>query len=388
MILPRPGDSFRKICEEPFRIFFPAGIALGVLGVSLWLLYFAGASITYPNISHARLMIEGLMGSFIFGFLGTAGPRITSASPLSPVELAIVFGLDLVAAGAHFNNAHQVGDFVFLICLLVFVVALVRRFVKRKDSPPPNFALVALGLVSGIAGTIMVAVSEPDLFSRTYRFGNALLSECFVLLPVLGVAPFFIRRLLDLPTPDVPESRALPPGWKRRAGLAAFIGSLLIASFLIEAVKPSPLVSALRAVIVAVYVLTGIPLSGRSTLAHGLRSGLAMIVVALIGLIFWPIWRIGWFHLLFIAGFNLIALSVATRVVLGHSGHLQLLPRRMWFFGVSAILITLAAISRLGAEISPQTRTLHLVSAAICWLVAVVIWTAVVMPKVRIVGDE
>ena len=89
----RTGDSFRKICEEPFRIFFPAGIALGILGVSLWLLDFAGAAIAYPNLSHARLMIEGFMGSFIFGFLGTAGPRITSTTPLSLGEVAVT-GLD------------------------------------------------------------------------------------------------------------------------------------------------------------------------------------------------------------------------------------------------------------------------------------------------------
>lgn len=362
----RAGNSFRKICEEPFRIFFPAGIALGILGVLLWLLYFAGADITYPNLSHARLMIEGLMGSFIFGFLGTAGPRMTSASPLSSGELATIFGLDLLAAGAHFNNAQRVGDFFFLICLLVFALALVRRFAEAKDSPPPNFAFVAFGLLSGIAGTIMVGVTEPNLFSRTYRFGNALLSECFVLLPVLGVAPFFIRRLLDLPTPDLPESGAFPPGWKRRAGFFALIGAVVVASFLIDAVKPSPIVSGLRAIVVAIYVFASIPFRGRSGLAHGLRAGLVIIVAALIGLIFWPIWRIGWFHLLFIAGFNLIALSVATRVVLGHSGHLQRLQKRMWFFGVSATLITLAAISRLGAEISPRTRTLHLVSAAIC----------------------
>ena len=80
-------------------------------------------------------------------------------------------------------------------------------------------------------------------------------------------------------------------------------------------------------------------------------------------------------------------MSVATRVILGHSGDLQRV-KRIWFFAVSAILLTLAAISRLGAEISPRTRSLHLVSAAICWLVAMAIWSAVVIPKVRIVGEE
>jgi uncharacterized protein involved in response to NO len=66
-------------CEEPFRIFFPIGAVLALFGVSLWPLYYAGAITEYPSIPHARLMIEGFMASFIIGFLGTAGPRITSA---------------------------------------------------------------------------------------------------------------------------------------------------------------------------------------------------------------------------------------------------------------------------------------------------------------------
>jgi uncharacterized protein involved in response to NO len=70
--------TFAQICQEPFRIFFPAGVVLGFAGVSLWVLYYLGAHIPYPNVAHARLMIEGMMASFIFGFLGTAGPRLTS----------------------------------------------------------------------------------------------------------------------------------------------------------------------------------------------------------------------------------------------------------------------------------------------------------------------
>jgi hypothetical protein len=61
--------SFTQICQEPFRIFFPTGILLGLLGVSLWLLFYFGLVVTYPNIAHARLMIEGLMASFIFALL-------------------------------------------------------------------------------------------------------------------------------------------------------------------------------------------------------------------------------------------------------------------------------------------------------------------------------
>jgi len=99
----------RVCCEEPFRIFFPAGALLGVFGVSLWPLFYFGAGIAYPNIAHARLMIEGFMASFIFGFLGTAGPRITSAPHFSLAELGPIFTLDLLAAGLHIGGSDRIG---------------------------------------------------------------------------------------------------------------------------------------------------------------------------------------------------------------------------------------------------------------------------------------
>ena len=55
---------------EPFRIFFPLGLLLGAIGVALWPLFVWHAIAFYPAQAHVRLMIEGLMGSFIIGFLG------------------------------------------------------------------------------------------------------------------------------------------------------------------------------------------------------------------------------------------------------------------------------------------------------------------------------
>src|SRR5438309_4972033 len=134
-------------------------------------------------------MIEGFMASFIFGFLGTAGPRITSAPHFSPREVATILTLDLLAAGFHTGEAHRLGDICFALCLLLFMWALGRRVRQRKDSPPPNFVLVALALVSGLAGAILLACFENAQYARAYQFGNALLNEGIVLLQVLGVAP-------------------------------------------------------------------------------------------------------------------------------------------------------------------------------------------------------
>src|SRR5436190_13615106 len=70
------------IGNEPFRVFFPEGVLAGIVGVALWPFYFGGVTSFYPGQAHARIMAYGLFGGFIFGFLGTAMPRLLSAPPL------------------------------------------------------------------------------------------------------------------------------------------------------------------------------------------------------------------------------------------------------------------------------------------------------------------
>ena len=201
-------------CEEPFRIFFPIGALLALLGVLLWPLYYAGALAEYPSIPHARLMIEGFMASFIIGFLGTAGPRITSAPHFTRMEVVVLVTLDLFAAGLHVGGSHRAADFLFAFALATFAFILGKRFAQRADSPPPNFVLVALGLLNGVIGALLLALYQDELYAAPYRIGASLLEQGFVLLPILGVGPYLLARLLNISrADDLPESRVLPPGW-------------------------------------------------------------------------------------------------------------------------------------------------------------------------------
>jgi uncharacterized protein involved in response to NO len=126
------GHSIGLFCAEPFRIFFPVGLLLGMAGVLVWPLFYLDASIAYPSVVHARLMIEGFMASSVFGFLGTADPRITSARPFTVPEIATIFAPDLLAAGLHLGGAHRAGDICFLGCLLLFLRTIGVRFHERK----------------------------------------------------------------------------------------------------------------------------------------------------------------------------------------------------------------------------------------------------------------
>lgn len=380
--------AFALIAEEPFRLFFSTGAFLGVVGVGLWVAYYAGWTVAYPNISHARLMIEGFMASFIFGFLATAGPRLMGTPHFSVAAVATIFTLNVLAAGAHVGEAHRFGDICFLGALLIFMAALYRRFRRRKDSPPPNFALAGLGLVSGLVGAAMLVVAEGELYSRTYQIGNALLSQCFVLLPVLGVAPFFIRRLLDLPAPEEPEREEGERIWRKEVTFALITGVAIIVSVPLEILYAAQFGLALRAIAFVIYMAKTLPWRGRTFLAEALRFSILTVAAGFVWLAVMPMHRLAALHLVFISGFNLIVFAVATRVVFGHSGNLGQLSKRLPFFYIMSAFLVLAMLSRVAAEFSPHWRVAHLVSAAVCWLIGAIIWMVRVVPKVRLIELE
>src|SRR5262249_57576853 len=89
-------------------------------------------------------------------------------------EVVALLTLNLLAAGLHFGDSHRAGDALFVCCIGLFIFSIGKRFVRRKDSPPPNFALVALGLVSGIIGAALVAYSEAAQYLRVYQFGSSI----------------------------------------------------------------------------------------------------------------------------------------------------------------------------------------------------------------------
>jgi hypothetical protein len=130
------------------------------------------------------------------------------------------------------------------------------------------------------------------------------------------------------------------------------------------------------------------PRRGRSFLGDCLRVGLAGVVVGLAVEALWPQYRIGALHILFISGFSFVVLTISIRVIFGHSGNAHLFEKRLPFFIVAAVFIFLAMVSRYVADLAPAARTVHLVSAALFWIAAIVIWMVRVLPKVTVADPE
>src|SRR5215471_8462635 len=182
---------------DPYRIFFPIGILLGVIGVSIWPLYYFGILDGYSGRAHAYVQTDGFLYSFIAGFLLTAIPRFTGTeAPSRRVQYVLASILATCAAAFEFRF-FEIGNTLFVAAHTMLVTLAVRRFRRRQQEPPETFLLVGLGLISGTAGALIDAGIAWNLVRPSWDLlGKRLLTEGMVLLLVLGVGGFLGPRLL------------------------------------------------------------------------------------------------------------------------------------------------------------------------------------------------
>ncbi|MBU3666611.1 MAG: NnrS family protein [Chthoniobacterales bacterium] len=367
---------------EPFRLLFPLGALLGILGVAVWPLHVWGFAPNYPGQIHARIMIECFLTSFVIGFLGTALPRVLDVRRLGLAisgTLAVVLAL---SASMHLAGHGLWGDIAFAAALGAFVAVLLSRARQRKDIPPPSFVLVGMGLLAGIAGAVIQILDRiwPMLLAPWVgSLGRALLHQAYPLLPVMGVGAFLLPRFFGLRgRQDFPELLRPSRAWLRQALLAFSAGVLVLVSLLLEArgyVRPG---YALRLLAVAGFFASEIPqgeiLRGRGTLALGVKIALVSIPAGYALLAFSPSHYFAWLHVVFVTGFSLLIFVVACRVVFGHGGQSEKFRARLWPILAVIALLLLAAATRVSADWMDASRLKHYAYAAIAWSAGAVVW--------------
>jgi uncharacterized protein involved in response to NO len=382
--------NFPGLCfAEPFRIFFPLGLLLGAIGVVLWPLFVWHAIEFYPANAHVRLMIEGLMGSFIIGFLGTAGPRLLDARPFGAAETSMLFALQILSASLHLAQSQTAGDIMFLVMLLIFLGTMATRARTAQDLPPPNFVLVLFGLLNAIAGIFLIVAAKSmanGIFAN--QLGTLMLNEGFVLFPILGVGVFFFPKLLGGAKPKPADLQIAAALWKKRAAIAALTGLVIWGSFVLEALAWTRSAVILRGLTTLFYfVVQGHLLekpSGPPFLAQCFRLGAALLVAGLFLPAALPGYRVANLHLTFIGGFTIILFTVSTRVILGHSGQSHLFQKRLRFLITSLALLVLAMLARVSADFFLPERNSHLIYAALIWLLGAIVWAWALVPKLLI----
>ena len=365
------------LAAEPFRVFFASGALWSIIGVSLWPLFYAGKLAFHPGITHARLMIETFGGAFVAGFLGTAGPRMSSAPKLTPVELLALFALHTANGICHLKLMMREGDLCFITMLALLLACLVGRVIfYHEDAPPPQMLLVVTGLLCGIAGTVMMR--QPDIMTTPsqYRLAGLLLYQGLLLPPVLGAGSFLFPRI-----PGGEFGEPASASVARRKLFRAFVTAVLIvASFFIEASGSVVIAYLLRASAAFAWLFSEIrwrPRPGappRGSLATGLHCALATGLLGLAAAGFDYDRHVALEHLLYIGCFGLLILVVASRVLFGHSGELAGFARRSWIARILIAFTFIAATTRASADFWPAITVSHYKYAAWAWGLAALLW--------------
>jgi len=380
---------------EPFRLLFPVGAAMGILGVMLWPAHVWGGA-SYPLLSHAGIMIQCFLTSFVIGFLGTALPRLLDVAKIR-LRASLMFALSiLLIAGLHLSHKNLYADIAFLVLMLGFVSTLLVRFRQRKDIPPPGFILVLFGLLSALSGVclqILLSIWPDALPPQCFTLGKRLLQQGFLLLPIMGIGAFLLPRFFGLPSrQNFPESLRPPPGWWPRAAFAAACGLAVIISFFFEAWGQLRLAWLLRAAAILSYFYREVPVHkaafGRGSLAWSLRIALAAIPIGYLAMAWLPTRHMTLIHIVFIGGFTLLTFTVGTRVVLGHSGQSEKFARPLKSIAIMAGLFVLAMATRVSADWMPEIRMSHYAYASLAWAVAALIWAFYILPGVRRADGE
>src|SRR5215510_11869294 len=138
----KPGD--------PYRIFFPLGILLGVMGVAIWPFYYFGLTNGYSGRAHAYVQTDGFLYAFIAGFLLTAIPRFTGTEPPSRRIQYLLAAMLATCAIAFEFQFFAIGNSMFMVAHATVITLAVRRFRSRKQDPPETFSLIGLGLIAGM----------------------------------------------------------------------------------------------------------------------------------------------------------------------------------------------------------------------------------------------
>lgn len=369
------GESLRWLAAEPYRVFFVSGALWSIVGVLLWPLFYAQWIGFYPNLVHARLMIEAFGGAFVVGFLGTAGPRMATAPKLTLLELLWLLGLHQASAFCHLTLRFWWGDFLFIAMLISLLAALMIRVVRFRNEPPPPQMLLALtGLGCGSAGAFMLLDPAILMEASRLRLANLLLYQGLLLPPVLGIGSFVFPRMLggDFGEPQtVAQVRS-----KLVRSIAAAL--LLVVSFVLEAQGHVTTGYALRAAVAVGYLL--IEVRWTRAQSGSLTTGLFWsLILGTLGLVLAPLHyaqHISIEHLLYIGGFGMLMLIVGSRVLFGHSGDLEgffVRSKRVRFF---VFLGVLAATTRAVPAVAPATTTSHHIYAALTWAALAACWLA------------
>lgn len=375
---------------NPYRFFFPLGLALGLWGVALWPAFNFGWLSFYPGALHAETMMGGFLFCFAAGFLMTAVPRFTGGAHATGSELAAQGALSTVLLAAALLNRPLLFHAFSVAAFGALIAFAARRFLRRKYDPPAPFVFVGLGLALGLCGSALLFAGQlTPLPAPLAVFGRLVYLHGMSLSLVLGIGSRLIPAILgwaslpsvrfgNLNEQSAPFLGTVPPYiW--------FNVTMVLVSFVIEAFYDASVGRLLRAAACSWIALAAWKIQkrprDRTRLSWGLWLSCWFLLAGVWGYALWPAHAVTYMHLAFAGGFGQMTLMVASRVIISHGNHEDRLEERSRALRLATIFVLAAAVTRAAAEVAPSIYQSHLTYAAACWVVGLLAWGWTFVPR-------
>lgn len=374
---------FAVLEKDPFRIFFPLGACLAIIGVIPWAFQIFGGS-AYPRDFHQALMVNGFLLSFICGFLMTAVPRFTGTHYATRTEISSILAGILSSSVAVLLNY----SFSFLLSAATIVLLAIyggRRFFKRTSNPPYTFLFVGIGMFFWFVGNLGEFVILSGALEMDRSVFQDLYSNGAIMSFILGVGGRLIPAILGWQ--DVVSSQK--DKYENNKNFLTvvpweiwFFAVTYVLSFVLGVWLPDRLCLILRAATVLFFAfkywkILKLPKT-RSYLSWSiwlsswcLASGYPLAAL-------WPNIRVHVFHILLIGGFSLLTLIISTRVTFAHGSQGVAAEKTTPNILIFSLVILFAMLTRATAIVWPQVYLHHLAYAAITWILGLLTWAWVV----------
>jgi len=383
--------NLRSFPAAPHRMMFVAGMLAATAGGLWWaagLLARIGAPLmppvaVAPMWAHAWIMLFGLLGPFVFGFLFTTFPRWQNGPEVPravyvPVFIALVSALALALWGAMGSSTLFLAG-VAVSCATWVAAWIVLLGVMLRSQSMVSHAIVTaaaigIGALSQVAFAAGLWLNDGAILHLAPR---AALWGC--LLPLVyavchRMIPFFTQSA-------VPVYKAFRPAWwlvsvsllcqaHLALALAGGYGWLwavdgpLAAITLYGGLRWRPLKSCKVPLLWTLYAAY-----------FWLPAGLALQFAADLSFALTGDWALGRapLHALGIGFLTSLVLAMASRVTLGHSGRRLVMDR----FTVACFLaLQAAAVLRVASEVLaiPAAIPLLIAASALVWLGGMTSW--------------
>lgn len=300
--------------DNPYKLLFSLGVVSGILGVLLWPLFNYQWIGFYPKQAHFQIMFFGFFWSFVAGFLMTAIPRMTGSPFATTTDLSIATLLVCVQNILNYTEYYSYSAIVVLFQLSFLLYFIIPRFLEKRKIPFDGFLFFPAAFGMSFLGIFLY------FFYKDPRFLVVLSGEAFLTNLIVGLGSRLIPALSRLPNAFMHPGMTIALRWKS----VLVKVSLLNASFILELLGVPGVAYPLRIAVVGYILIDSFGLFKKgsvfSDMAIGLKISMVFLLIpCFLKWLFLSYNPVAHFHLLYIGGFSLLTILIATRVTLAHS---------------------------------------------------------------------